>query len=92
MEKILARLEPLRNRRIIAMKSFLIIGVVVAATLLGGCSISKEYVAADQVTFDAVTPEYLEYVNADVKLDADAKVRRKRTVDSWKLRIDKAGK
>jgi len=71
------------------MKIFLLCGVVVVATLLGGCSISKEYVASDQATFDAVTPEFLEYVNADARLDAEAKARRKRTVDTWKLRIDK---
>lgn len=75
------------------MKKIFLSGVlVVVVTLLGGCSISKEYVAADQETFDVITPEYLEYVNADTKLDADAKARRKRAVDSWKLRIGKAGK
>lgn len=66
--------------------------VVVVATLLGGCAISKEYVAADQETFDAVAPEYLKYVAEDAKLDQAAKDRRARTVSSWKLRIDKVSK
>ena len=53
-----------------------------------GCSISKEYVAADKATYDAIAPEYLKYVGTDATLDAEQKARRERTIKSWKLRID----
>lgn len=56
-----------------------------------GCAVSKEYIKADKATFDAVTPEYLKYVEADSALDREQKDRRKRTVATWKLRIEKAG-
>jgi uncharacterized protein YcfL len=52
-----------------------------------GCSAQKEYVKADSITFDAIAPEYGKYVEADPALDADQKARRKRTVESWALRI-----
>lgn len=66
-------------------------GLAVVATLLGGCGVAKEYVAADKATFEAVTPVYLKYVDADTSISQEDKDRLKRTVATWKLRIDKAG-
>jgi hypothetical protein len=48
----------------------------------------KGYAAADKATFIAITPEYLEYVENDSTLDQDKKDRRRRLVETWKLRID----
>lgn len=52
------------------------------------CVDMKGYVAADKATFLAITPEYLEYVETDSALDQDKKDRRRRLVETWKLRID----
>lgn len=68
----------------------LVVLVLAFAAAIGGCSISKEYVDADAATFAAVTPEYLEYVKSDAKLTQEQKDRRTRTVDSWKIRIERA--
>jgi hypothetical protein len=59
--------------------------------LLGGCTVQQEYVKADRLTFDVIAPRYLRYVEADPALDQEKKDRRKRTVESWRLRLDKAG-
>lgn len=64
--------------------------VVVLAFVLAGCNVSKEYVDADAATFAAVSPEYLEYIKADAKLTQEQKDRRNRTVESWKIRLERA--
>lgn len=48
------------------------------------------YIAADRATFEAVAPEYLEYVQADESLDAAAKARRTRTIETWQKRLEAA--
>lgn len=58
---------------------------------LGACSPTSAYVAADQATYNAVAPEYENYVHADPALSADQKARRDRTVQSWQLRINQSG-
>jgi hypothetical protein len=49
----------------------------------------REYVKADRLTYDAIAPEYLRYVDADPGLTQEQKDRRHRTVDTWNLRIAK---
>lgn len=66
------------------------LAIVALCLFAAGCSLNQDYVKADQATFDAITPEYLKYVEADPSLDQDQKDRRKRTVATWKLRMDKA--
>lgn len=61
----------------------------VLALVGGGCSVSKEYVAADEATYSAVAPEYTKYVDGDPKLTAEQKATRKNTVATWKFRIEK---
>ena len=67
-----------------------LIFVLITAVLLFGCSSAdmKAYIAADQQTYDAITPEYLEMIESSDKLDKDQKERRKRLIETWKLRID----
>lgn len=48
------------------------------------------YVDADRLTWNAVAPEYDAYVQGDPKLTPDQKARRRRTVDTWRLRIESA--
>jgi hypothetical protein len=51
---------------------------------------SAAWVAADRATYDAVAPEYAEYVRNDPNLDEDQRQRRERTIESWRVRV-KAG-
>ena len=64
----------------------------------GGCeafqsaatSPTGPYVAADRATHDAVAPEYHACVTADPALDDEQKARRRRTIESWRLRLEQA--
>lgn len=49
---------------------------------IGGCAAQHAIVPAFQAYYDAVTPEYLAYVDADAKLEADAKARRHSACES----------
>lgn len=61
--------------------------------ILGGCAFPTEkYIEADRATYEAVAPEYVEYVKSDAKLDEKAKARRLLTVASWGARITEAEK
>ena len=73
---------------------FVLLGfAVVLALMLPGCgSIAKEYVGADRATYNAIAPEYREYVEADADLDDDAKALRLANLDSWDYRITQAEK
>jgi len=52
--------------------------------------IRAEYTAADRATYDAVAPAYEAYVDGDDSLDDDEKKTRKRTVVTWRLRLEQA--
>lgn len=67
--------------------------VVLAGICLSavGCGTSKEYIRSDDLTYKAIAPIYVEYVKADPKLDDETKARLLRTVETWRLRIDKQG-
>jgi hypothetical protein len=41
---------------------------------------------ADKLTYDAIAPEYLGYVEKDASLDEKQKERRRETVRSWEAR------
>lgn len=60
------------------------------AVLLPGCSLNAEYVKADEDTANVIIPAHEQYVDADPNLDADAKARRKRLLESWRARINRA--
>lgn len=64
-----------------------IILAVLVLLAVSGCKASEQYVKADAATFDAISPEYLKYADADPALDADQKARRHRLVESWAIRI-----
>lgn len=78
--------------------------ILLLPAVLLGCSVNEDYVKADEETYDVVAPEYLLLVDGAYKLDGvdadgnpkyvpwftnDQKERRKRLVQTWKLRIDK---
>lgn len=56
-----------------------------------GCAPSKAYVEADRLTYEAVAPEYLRYVEADPALSADQRQLRRDNVEAWAIRIRNAG-
>lgn len=58
--------------------------------VLGGCTPAQTYVAGDRATYAAIAPEYAAYVALDDTLDADAKARRTRTIETWELRLRSA--
>jgi hypothetical protein len=52
--------------------------------------IRADYTKADRATFDAVAPAYEAYLDGDTTLDKDAKKRGKRTITTWRLRLEQA--
>ena len=66
-------------------------GLAVSALLAGaGCARPGDaFVAGERATFEAVAPEYLQYVAADPVLDEDERARRRRTVATWELSIQR---
>lgn len=62
--------------------------LLIPALLLGlGCSVQKDYVAADEATYGAVAPDWLKRSDADPTLSQTEKDRRHRLADSWAMRI-----
>jgi len=60
-----------------------LIALLIFAGALCGCSAPASFVVAERATFRAVAPEYLEYVDADPKLNAKQKQSRRDTVAVW---------
>ena len=58
-----------------------------------GCSQPdfKTYVKADRQTFNAVTPDYIKWLD-ESSLEKDKKERRYRLIESWKKRLESAEK
>jgi hypothetical protein len=67
-----------------------------AVMLLQGCAAltapSGPYVAADQATYDAISPRYSAYVSNDATLDDATKATELRTVQTWRMRLEQASK
>ena len=64
-------------------------GVAIAS--MSGCVTPRSaYVQADRLTYDAVAPEYGAYVEADPGLSDEQKARRRRTLDAWGTRLERA--
>lgn len=67
------------------MKSLALILMTLA---LCSCdTVSKVYLASDRATFDAITPEYVHYVESDHGLTPKDKEIRLRTVKTWADRL-----
>jgi hypothetical protein len=55
-----------------------------------GCanlSVPADWVKAERKTYDAIAPEYVDYVAADARLSATQKANRQNDVKSWESRI-----
>lgn len=64
--------------------------VALCSCLCGCLNVQREYVEADVATYEAITPEYLKYVEDDASLDGDEKDLRRNTVAIWEARITAA--
>lgn len=65
--------------------------ILCAGLLLGACTTASDtYVKADRATYDAIVPDYINYVQADNGLTQEQKDRRMRLVWSWQKRIEAA--
>lgn len=67
----------------------LIILAVVLSMALAGCSVQEQYVDADELTYNAIAPDYLKLVEASDRSDAEKELARL-TVESWAARIKQA--
>ena len=68
-----------------------VLTATIAALTLGavGCTQpTKLYLEADRATYDAIGPEYLNYVKRDGSLDPEAVNVREATVRTWRERIE----
>lgn len=64
--------------------------IILALLPMGCAGIPKAYVEADLKTYEAVAPEYLQYVDQDEELSPTQKDLRHGTVQSWQRRIKAA--
>ena len=68
-----------------------LVGIIFVLAATCGCANpNASYVKADALTYEAIAPEFLQYVEDDPTLTPLRKKLRKNTIKSWKLRIDKA--
>lgn len=63
-----------------AMKS---LGVCLVALLLTGCGLSELERAGHRAVYEAVKPEYVEYIRADEGLTLVQKARREEQIRQW---------
>lgn len=70
----------------------LFVGALIILTMSGCSSIDKAYVIADRATYEAIAPEYTQYVNRDDSLRDWEKSLRVANVESWDDRIVEAEK
>lgn len=76
------------ERKAAVVKSLL--PFILFVPLLSGCanlSVPADWVKAERKTYDAIAPEYVDYVAADARLSALQKANRQNDVKSWESRI-----
>ncbi len=72
--------------------------ILLAAMFLGmlslgsGCSVSDEWIIADDLTYKAIAPNYLKYLEADKELDPIDKKANILTLTTWGKRIEECKK
>ena len=68
--------------------------IILAAVLLGaltlgsGCKVNEDWVVASDLTYKAIAPGYLTYLEADAAMDPTQKDAKKLVVQSWAARIE----
>jgi len=61
--------------------------LTLALLSLAGCCCTHD-VSAEKATLDVVEPAHRHYVESDETLSDQAKTRRLRLLDSWRLRVE----
>jgi hypothetical protein len=64
-----------------------VLGSIVCLSFLAGCDVAKQYIEADRATYEAVAPEYSEYVKNDPNLNDNSKQLRLNTLTTWESRL-----
>lgn len=78
----------MKTRRLLAFVLCLLPLLVVMAGCESLKNVSAAYVNADRATYEAIAPEYREYVANDPGLTPEQQQRRYRTIYTWKLRYE----
>lgn len=69
-----------------------LLSVFLALPIVGCGSIARDYVDADELTLNAISPEYRRYVENDPTMSEDDKNLRYANLDSWAYRVEQAKK
>jgi len=65
-----------------------IISLLIAFSPVSCATVPQSYLEADRATFEAIAPEYHNYVGADPALTPAQKINRQQTIQSWRNRIN----
>jgi hypothetical protein len=69
------------------------LAIVLVLTALAGCTYpARDFVEAVDTAWQAIGPEYVQYLQADPNLSAEAKITRARTAQLLTLAIEEAKK
>lgn len=83
------RTGPRFGARLTAVALIVLLAVLLLFT--AGCAVPSQATDADRATYHAIAPEYLQYVESDPKLTEQQRARRARTIETWRLRVERAG-
>jgi hypothetical protein len=67
-------------------------GVVLVVVLaLCACTPTQAFAEAEKATYDAIAPEYLQYVRSDPALSSEEVARREALIRAWLVDLDAVG-
>lgn len=64
--------------------------LLLCALLATSCAPSHPYTVADRQTFDALAPDYTNYVLNDATLSQPQRELKQLTVETWRMRLEAA--
>jgi|GEM_PF-6416612 len=79
------RIEPSRLALIVALAALALISLTSCA------SVDETYREADALTYQAIAPSFIEYVDRDAMLDEDQRELSLATLSTWRARLIAAG-
>lgn len=65
-----------------------IISLLITISSVSCATVPQTYLEADRATFEAIAPEYHNYVEQDATLTPAQKINRQQTIQSWRNRIN----
>jgi hypothetical protein len=72
------------------MKKMKFAAMAAILTMLASCGVSEAYLMADRDTFEAVSPDYVRYVQDDEALTEKDRKIFLRTIKIWEERLEAA--